>query len=217
MTIKIFIADDHRILREGLRSLIEKMSDVRVVGDAGNGREAVRLVTERRPDVVIMDVNMPHLNGIEATRLLLKELPAVKVIGLSMYSDKRFVAGMLRAGASGYLLKASAFEELATAVQTVMAGDIYLSPRVTGVVIEDYVGQLNQEKSAPTKTLSPREREILQLLAEGKSSKDVASLLHVSEKTVHSHRQNIMEKLNLHSIAELTKYAIREGITTVEG
>ena len=121
MTIKIFIADDHRILREGLRSLIEKMSDVRVVGDAGNGREAVRLVTERRPDVVIMDVNMPHLNGIEATRLLLKELPAVKVIGLSMYSDKRFVAGMLRAGASGYLLKASAFEELATAVQTVMA------------------------------------------------------------------------------------------------
>ena len=217
MTIKIFIADDHRILREGLRSMIEKIRNVDVVGEAGNGREAVRLASERRPDVVIMDVNMPDLNGIEATRLLLKELPAVKVIALSMYSDKRFVAGMLRAGASGYLLKAGAFEELATAVQTVMAGDIYLSPRVTGVVIEDYVGQLNQEKSAPTKTLSPREREILQLLAEGKSSKDVASLLHVSEKTVHSHRQNIMEKLNLHSIAELTKYAIREGITTVEG
>ena len=215
MTIKIFIADDHRILREGLRSMIEKIRNVDVVGEAGNGREAVRLASEKRPDVVIMDVNMPDLNGIEATRLLLKELPAVKVIALSMYSDKRFVAGMLRAGASGYLLKAGAFEELATAVQTVMAGDIYLSPRVTGVVIEDYVGQLNQEKSAPTKTLSPREREILQLLAEGKSSKDVASLLHVSEKTVHSHRQNIMEKLNLHSIAELTKYAIREGITTV--
>ena len=197
--------------------MIEKIRNVDVVGEAGNGREAVRLASEKRPDVVIMDVNMPDLNGIEATRLLLKELPAVKVIALSMYSDKRFVAGMLRAGASGYLLKAGAFEELATAVQTVMAGDIYLSPRVTGVVIEDYVGQLNQEKSAPTKTLSPREREILQLLAEGKSSKDVASLLHVSEKTVHSHRQNIMEKLNLHSIAELTKYAIREGITTVEG
>ena len=216
MTIKIFIADDHRILREGLRSLIEKMSDVRVVGDAGNGREAVRLVTERRPDVVIMDVNMPDLNGIEATRLLLKELPAVKVIGLSMYSDKRFVAGMLKAGASGYLLKAGAFEELATAIQTVMAGDIYLSPRVTGVVIEDYVVRLTQEKAAPTKTLSPREREVLQLLAEGKSSKDIASHLHVSEKTVHTHRQHIMEKLNLHSVAELTKYAIREGITTVE-
>ena len=217
MTIKIFIADDHRILREGLRSMIEKMSDVRVVGDAGNGREAVRLVTERRPDVVIMDVNMPHLNGIEATRLLLKELPAVKVIGLSMYSDKRFVAGMLRAGASGYLLKASAFEELATAVQTVMAGDIYLSPRVTGVVIEDYVGRLTQQKSAPAETLTPREREILQLLVEGKSSKDISSLLNVSEKTVHTHRQNIMEKLNLHSIAELTKYAIKEGITSLEG
>jgi two-component system response regulator NreC len=216
VTIKIFVADDHRILREGLRSMIEKMSEVQVVGEAGNGREAVRLVTERKPDVVIMDVNMPDLNGIEATRLLLKELPAVKVIGLSMYSDKRFVAGMLRAGASGYLLKAGAFEELATAIQTVMAGDIYLSPRVTGVVIEDYVGRLTQEKSAPTKTLSLREREVLQLLAEGKSSKDIASHLHVSEKTVHTHRQHIMEKLNLHSIAELTKYAIREGITTVE-
>ena len=217
MTIKIFIADDHRILREGLRSMIEKMSEVQVVGEAGNGREAVRLVTERRPDVVIMDVNMPDLNGIEATRLLLKELPAVKVIGLSMYSDKRFVAGMLKAGASGYLLKAGAFEELAIAIQTVMVGDIYLSPRVTGVVIEDYVGHLTQEKSAPTKTLSSREREVLQLLAEGQSSKDIASHLHVSEKTVHTHRQHIMEKLNLHSIAELTKYAIREGITTVEG
>jgi DNA-binding NarL/FixJ family response regulator len=216
VTIKIFIADDHRILREGLRSMIEKISKIQVVGEAGNGREAVRLATERRPDVVIMDVNMPDLNGIEATRLLLKELPAVKVIGLSMYSDKRFVAGMLKAGASGYLLKAGAFEELATAVQTVMAGDIYLSPRVTGVVIEDYVGHLTQEKSALTETLSPREREILQLLAEGKSSKDIASLLNVSEKTVHTHRQHIMEKLNLHSIAELTKYAIREGITTAE-
>ncbi|MEJ2428250.1 MAG: response regulator transcription factor [Deltaproteobacteria bacterium] len=216
MTIKIFIADDHRILREGLRSMIEMISKIQVVGEAGNGREAVRLATERRPDVVIMDVNMPDLNGIEATRLLLKELPAVKVIGLSMYSDKRFVAGMLKAGASGYLLKAGAFEELATAVQTVMAGDIYLSPRVTGVVIEDYVGHLTQEKSALTETLSPREREILQLLAEGKSSKDIASLLNVSEKTVHTHRQHIMEKLNLHSIAELTKYAIREGITTAE-
>ena len=216
MTIKIFIADDHRILREGLRSMIEKIRNVDVVGEAGNGREAVRLASEKRPDVVIMDVNMPDLNGIEATRLLLKELPAVKVIALSMYSDKRFVAGMLKAGASGYLLKAGAFEELAIAIQTVMAGDIYLSPRVTGVVIEDYVGRLTQEKSAPTKTLSLREREVLQLLAEGKSSKDIASHLHVSEKTVHTHRQHIMEKLNLHSVAELTKYAIREGITTVE-
>jgi DNA-binding NarL/FixJ family response regulator len=217
VTIKIFIADDHKILREGLRSLMEKMGGIQVAGEAADGREAVRLATESRPDVVVMDVNMPGLNGIEATRLLLKELPAVKVIGLSMYSDKRFVVGMLRAGASGYLLKAGAFEELAVAVQTVMAGNIYLSPKVTGVVIDGYIGNLAQEKSALHAMLTPREREVLQLLAEGRSSKEIASRLHVSEKTVHTHRQNIMEKLDIHSVAELTKYAIREGITSVEG
>jgi len=217
MTIKVFLADDHKILREGLRSLIDGLPDMEVIGEAGTGREAVQLATKERPDLVVMDINMPDLNGIEATRQLRTSLPEIKVIGLSMYSDKRFVAGMLSAGASGYLLKSAAFEELATAVQTIMAGDIYLSPKVTGVVVDDYVGHLAQEKGALHEVLTPREREILQLIAEGRSSKEIASRLHVSEKTVHTHRQNIMEKLDLHSIAELTKYAIKEGLTSVEG
>jgi two-component system response regulator NreC len=214
---KILIVDDHRILREGLRSLINGIPKMEVIGEADNGREAVQIAAEKRPDVVIMDVNMPDLNGIEATRLLLKEQPTVKVIGLSMYSDKRFVTGLLRAGASGYILKSGAFEELAMAINTVMAGDIYLSPKVAGVVVEDYVGKMAAGEKVLQAVLTAREREILQLLAEGKSSKEIASSLHVSEKTVHTHRQNIMEKLDIHSIAELTKYAIREGITSVEG
>ena len=217
MIPKILIVDDHRILREGLRSLINGLPKMEVIGEADNGREAVQIAVEKRPDVVIMDVNMPDLNGIEATRLLLKEQPAVKVIGLSMYSDKRFVKGLLGAGASGYILKSGAFEELAKAIHTVMAGDIYLSPKVAGVVVGDYVGKMSAGEKAPQTVLTAREREILQLLAEGKSSKEIASSLHVSEKTVHTHRKNIMEKLDIHSIAELTKYAIREGITSVEG
>ena len=217
MTVKIFLADDHRILREGLRSLISEIPGMEVIGEAGNGREAVRLATELRPDLVVMDVNMPDLNGIETTRQLLKDLPAVKVIALSMYSDRRFVTGMLRAGASGYMLKASAFDELATAFETVIAGEIYLSPKVAGMVVEDYLGYLAEGKSEPTELLTAREREIMQLLAEGRSSKEIASILHVSEKTIYTHRQNIMEKLDIHSIAELTKYAIREGITSLEG
>jgi DNA-binding NarL/FixJ family response regulator len=216
MTIKVILADDHKILRQGLRSLIDGLPNMEVIGEAGDGREALQVATTTRPDVVIMDVNMPDLNGIEATRQLRVFLPEVKVIGLSMYSDRRFVAGMLSAGACGYLLKSAAFEELAKALQTVMAGDIYLSSKVTGVLVDDYIGHLAQEKRARSDVLTPREREVLQMIAEGRSSKDIASLLHVSEKTVHTHRQNIMEKLDLHSIAELTKYAIKEGLTSVE-
>jgi DNA-binding NarL/FixJ family response regulator len=174
------------------------------------------LATEVKPDLVVMDVNMPDLNGIEATRQLMKELPGVKVIALSMYSDKRFVAGMLKAGAAGYILKSGAFDELSTALETVIAGETYLSPKVAGILVEDYISYLAEEKLAPTEVLTAREREILQLLAEGKSAKKIASKLHVSEKTVHTHRQNIMEKLDIHSVAELTKYAIRKGITSVE-
>ncbi len=197
--------------------MIDGLSGMEVIGEAGNGHEAVRLATEIKPDVVVMDVNMPDLNGIEATRQLMKELPGVKVIALSMYSDKRFVAGMLKAGAAGYMLKSSAFDELSTAFETVVAGKTYLSPKVAGILVEDYVGYLTKEKSAPSEVLTAREREILQLLVEGKPVKKIASKLHVSEKTVHTHRQNIMEKLDIHSVAELTKYAIREGITSVEG
>jgi DNA-binding NarL/FixJ family response regulator len=217
VTIKVLLADDHAILREGLRTLVDGLSGMEVIGEAGNGHEAVRLATEGKPDVVVMDVNMPDLNGVEATRQLMKELPGVKVIALSMYSDRRFVAGMLKAGASGYMLKSSAFDELLTALRTVIAGNVYLSPKITGVLVEDYIGYLAEEKLAPTEVLTAREREILQLLAEGKSARKIASKLHVSEKTVHTHRQNIMEKLDIHSVAELTKYAVREGMTSVEG
>ena len=216
MTTKILLADDHTILREGLRSLIDGLPDMEVIGEASNGREAVQVAVQKRPDVVVMDVNMPDLNGIEATRQLLKELPDVKVIGLSMYSDKRFVAGMLSAGASGYMLKSNAFDELSSALKTVISGGVYLNPKVAAVVAGDYRERMLKEKRDIVHILTAREREVLQLIAEGRSSKDIASSLHVSEKTVHSHRQNIMEKLNLHSIAELTKYAIREGITTAE-
>ena len=216
MTIKILLADDHTILREGLRSLIDGLPDMEVIGEASNGREAVQVAVQKRPDVVVMDVNMPDLNGIEATRQLLKELPDVKVIGLSMYSDKRFVAGMLSAGASGYMLKSNAFDELSSALKTVISGEVYLNPKVAAVVAGDYRERMLKEKRDIVHILTAREREVLQLIAEGRSSKDIASSLHVSEKTVHSHRQNIMEKLNLHSIAELTKYAIREGITAAE-
>jgi DNA-binding NarL/FixJ family response regulator len=161
-----------------------------------------------------MDVNMPDLNGVEATRRIVTALPEVKVIALSMYSDRRFVAGMLEAGASGFLLKAYAFKELANAVRAVVNNQVYLSSGVTGVVVEDYVKRLPTTGSDSASVLTEREREVLQLLAEGWSAKEIAFHLNVSVKTVHTHRQRIMDKLHLHSIAELTKYAIREGLTS---
>jgi two-component system response regulator NreC len=217
--ISIIIADDHRLLREGLRCLLEKQPCLKPVGEAENGRDTVKLVTKLKPDVVVMDVSMPDLNGIEATRQIKQDLPEVKVIGLSMHADKRFVTEMLKAGASGYLLKHCAFEELGLAIRTVAENRIYLSPEITGVVIEDYIQTVhNGKKNANGNgaTLTAREREVLQLVAEGKSTKDIASLLNLSVKTIETHRQNIMEKLHLFSIAELTKYAIAEGLTELQ-
>jgi two-component system response regulator NreC len=214
--ISIIIADDHRLLREGLRCMLEKQSGLKPVAEADDGRTTVKLVERLKPDVVVMDVSMPDMNGIEATRQIKKEFPSVKVIGLSMHADKRFVTEMLKAGASGYLLKHCAFEELGLAIRTVAGNRIYLSAEITGVVIEDYMQAVQNGKkhvSNNGETLSNREREVLQLLAEGKSAKDIAARLNLSVKTVETHRQNIMEKLHLFSIAELTKYAIAEGLT----
>jgi DNA-binding NarL/FixJ family response regulator len=212
--IKILLADDHKIVREGLRTLIEKQPGLEVIGEADSGRMALKLALDLKPDVVIMDVTMPHLNGIEATRQIHSETPSVKVIALSMHSDKRLVAGMLMAGASGYLLKEDCDSvELARAIQAVATNQIYLSPKISEVVVKDYVRQLPMAVSSPFSILTPREREVLQLLAEGKSTKEIASSLHVSVKTVETHRNKIMEKLDIHSIAELTKYAIRERLT----
>ena len=213
MSIRILLADDHQIVREGLRFLIDSQSDMEVVAEAEDGRTAVKLIQEHIPDVAIMDVGMPYLNGIEATRQIVAEMPGVRVIALSMHDDRRFVSGMLRAGASGYLLKNCASEELIQAVHTVVSNQTYLSPAITGIVVEDYVRQAEEDKPP---VLTNREREVLQVLAEGLSTEQIAAQLHVSPKTVATHRQNIMDKLDLHSIAELTQYAIKSGLITLE-
>jgi len=218
MNIRILVADDHKIMREGLRALLDKQSDMQVVAEAEDGLTTVRLARELAPDVVIMDIAMPDLNGIGATKKIKAELPNVKVIALSMHSDRRFIAEMFRSGASGYLLKDHSFEELSNAIRVVVSNRIYLSPSIAGIVIEDYVRQLQKDEVSPvTDVLTDREVEVLQLIAEGHSTKDIAFRLHVSAKTIETHRRQIMEKLDLFSIAELTKYAIRQGLTTVEG
>jgi DNA-binding NarL/FixJ family response regulator len=218
MSIRVLIADDHKIMLAGLRSLLEKQTDIEVVGEADNGRKAVQMAQEKKPDVIVMDVSMPDLNGIEATKQIIESLPETRVIALSMHSDKRFVMGMLRAGASGYLLKDCASQELANAIVQVAGGKKYLSPEITGVVIDDFLlgGGSSEEVATAASQLSPREREVLQLIAEGWSTKQIASHLYVSIKTIETHRRQIMKKLDLHSIADLTKYAIREGLTSIE-
>ena len=217
MKIRIILADDHKIVRDGLRALLENQPGMEVIAEADNGRATVRMARELVPDLVIMDIGMPDLNGIDATRQIVADLPKVKVIALSMHSDRRFVVQMFRAGASGYLLKDCAFEELTWAVLAVLKNQTYLSPAVAGPVMEDYIQQLSSGEELGGTVLSPREREVLQLLAEGKSTKAVAAALCVSVKTVETHRQQIMNKLNMQSIADLTKYAIREGLTTLDG
>ena len=216
MSIKILLADDHKIVSECLRPLLNKQPDMRVVGEAENGRMAVKLAQQLNPNVVIMDIAMPDLNGIEATRQIIARCPGVKIITLSMNSDRRYVTGILSAGASGYLTKSCSFEELVSAIRTVVANKKYLSPDISGVVIAESLIQSSTDKSKVSSILTMREREVLQLLAEGKTVKQIASQLYLSIKTVHTHRKQIMDKLNIHSIAELTKYALREGLTSLK-
>jgi two-component system, NarL family, response regulator NreC len=215
MPAQVLITDDHRLLREGLRSLLENRG-FEVTGEAEDGRSGVRLAKQLEPDAVIIDISLPGLNGIEATRQIHQNSPAVKVIVLSMRADSRAVLAALAAGASAYLLKEAAFEEVVTALRVVLKGQIYLSPAIAHVVVQSSVEHLSANPRAVRRGISGREREILQLVAEGRSSKEMAASLFVSVKTIETHRKQIMNKLNLHSVAELTKYAIREGVTSLQ-
>ena len=215
MAIRVLLADDHQIVRDGLHALLSAEADLQIIGEAKEGRSAVQLAAELKPDVVIMDIGMPDLNGMEATRQILEAAPGVRIIALSMHSDRRFIEGMFKAGAAGYLLKDAAFEELARAVRTVTAGRPYLSPSIAAAVIDGYVNP-SPGSSTAADVLTPREREVLQLLAEGNSTKQIALSLDVSVKTIETYRSRLMEKLDLHSVAELTKYAVREGLTFLE-
>ena len=215
MTIKILLADDHKIILDGLRSLLEKSPSCSVVGTAADGLAAVRLARDAAPDLEIIDVSMPGLNGIEATRRILEAAPRTRVIVLSMHADGRYIAEALKSGALGYLLKESAFQELSAAIPEVMAGRTFLSRTITDIVVKDYLRHLERQGSGVFSILTPREREVLQLLAEGLATKEIAARLSISAKTVETRRGQIMEKLDIHSVAELTKYAIREGITSL--
>jgi len=215
MDIRILLADDHQIMRDGLKGVLEKQPDMTVVGEAEDGRAAVRLAREVRPHVVIMDINMPGLNGVEATRQITDEVDGVRVVALSMQSDGPVVRRMFQAGAAAYLLKDCASAELVKAVRAVLQGRNYLSDGIAGVVVKQMTSPA-PAASPGGGPLTPKEREVLQLMAEGKTTKEIAAALFLSPKTVDTHRQHIMEKLDMHSIAELTKYAIREGITPLD-
>lgn len=212
--IKVILVDDHRMFRDGLRALLEHEADLALAGEAEDGRTAVALARQVHPNVAVMDVTMPNLNGIDATRQMLSEAPGVAVLGLSMHTDRRFVTRMLRAGALGYLFKASAFDELVRAIRAVAAGHCYVSPDAAERVVKDYLNRVPPRKRPSA--LSPREREVLQLVAEGHSTRETANALCVSVKTIETHRAQIMAKLGVHSIAEITKYAIREGLTSLD-
>jgi DNA-binding NarL/FixJ family response regulator len=213
MSAKIVLAEDHQLIREGLRTLLEKELGMEVIGEAGDGEAAVQLARELLPDIVIMDVTMPSLDGIGATRQIISELPSIKVIALSMYSNKLFVMDMFEAGASGYLLKECASAELEHAISAVLANEIYLSPKISGLVLDGQMKRPLVTKN-PTAVLTKRECKVLQLLASGKSTKEIALMLNKSVQSVDAYRRQIMDKLGIHSVAGLTKYAIREGLTT---
>lgn len=219
MTIRILIADDHKIVLDGLKALIEAQPDMKIVAQATNGREAVKLARKERPDMIIIDVAMPDLNGLEAVRQILTDNSRTKVLALSMHSDRRYVTGMLSAGASGYILKHCAFEELAQAIRTVLRNQVYLSPAIAGILVQELSQPKNRrarKHASSLSSLTPREREVLQLIAEGHSARDIAQHINLSVKTVETHRRQVMEKLGIRSVAELTKFAIREGLTSLD-
>ncbi len=217
MPIRVLLVDDHKIMRDGLRALIDRQAHLKVAGEADDGKRAVEMAVQLHPDVVVMDLTLPRLNGIEATSQILRELPGAKVVALSMHSDRRSIVGMLQAGASGYLMKDCSFDELELAIRSVVTGGKYLCSQVTGIVVEDYLRQLSFYSCTSSEAgLTRREREVLQLIAAGKSTRQTAETMRISVKTVESHRQNIMDKTGVHSVAELTKLAIRMNLAALD-
>lgn len=216
MRLRVLLVDDHQLMREGLRRILEDTADIEVVGEAQDGLAALAAVAATHPDVVLMDVSMNGVNGIDATQRLRQAHPEIKVVGLSTHADKRYVRNMIRAGAAGYVLKESASEDLLRAVHAAAQGGHYLSPQITGCLLETWKATKEQRSSSAYELLAPREREVLKLLSEGKTSKEIGVALQLAVKTVETHRRNISHKVGLHSIAELTKYAVREGLTTLD-
>jgi len=215
--IRVLLAEDHTIVRKGIRSLLDGEADIDVIGEAGNGRDALEKVEQLRPDVVVMDITMPTLNGLEATRRIKKLFPEIKVLILTVHANEEYIFQVLRAGASGYLVKQAAPAELISGIKAVWRGDSFLSPAISGKVIEEYIRQAEAKRVGKSyDNLTDREREVLQLIAEGKSTREIAELLCVSVKTIETHRAHLRDKLNIHSTAELTKYAIRTGMTSPE-
>lgn len=216
MSIKILLADDHGIVREGLRFLLAKDPQIEVVGEAEDGQKALERVRELLPDIVVMDISMPNLNGVDATRQIINEFPKVKVVALSMHSDRTFVVSMFKAGASGYVLKECLSDELVEAVQTVYGGEWYISRKITGLVMGDYVHRLLETSDLPSETLSDRERQVLQLIAEGKNTKQIAGRLSVTAKAIEANRRKAMEKLGVQSVAELVVKSIQLGLISIQ-
>ena len=214
MSVKILIVDDHGILREGLKLLIDQQRDMRVVGQAGDGLEAIKLAKELKPDLILMDVVMPELNGVEATRQIVEANSGIKVLVLTAHLKHRFIADTLRAGVCGYILKEHLKDELVKAIRTVMSGQMYFCPKVANVLVENYA-QGGDQKRVGLDTLTGKERQLVQIFAEGKTSKEAARLFNRSDKTIDAKRRIIMSKLDISSIAELTKFAVREGLTSV--
>jgi DNA-binding NarL/FixJ family response regulator len=214
--VRILLVDDHQLLIDGLRAILERRPHFEIVGVAKDGYQAAELSRQLDPDVVIMDISMPKLNGIDASARILRDQPHIKIIILSMHADQHFVQESLRVGVRGYILKESAASEVIEAVHSVGRGELFFSKSIRMQVMEDYIRSIREEPCSETSPLSAREREVLQILAEGNSTKEISSILNVSVKTVESHRKQIMNKLGLHSIAELTKYAIRHGLTSLE-
>ena len=216
-TTRILLVDDHEIMRNGIKSLLESEDDLEVVAEASDGREGVLMARRHRPDVVMMDISMPNLNGVEATRQIVEAGDGCKVLILSMHRDPRFVAGVLEAGARGYLVKTCTAQEMVSVIRLVNQGRTYLSPEVTDLVVKGFVGRLDGDAAhPPASSLSPREREVLQLLAEGLSAKAIADRLNLGVKTVETHRRNLMEKLNIDNLVDLIRYALREGVCSLD-